>query len=65
MKFASAPSGASDNGRPVYLSTTAGEATMTPPGSGRVYRVGILLSHTADTGGLYKVLYLPQFIADL
>jgi hypothetical protein len=39
-----APPLAADNGSRVYLSTTAGRATLTPPGSGNaIYYVGILL----------------------
>ncbi len=41
--FGAAPL-AADNGSRVYLSTTAGRATLTPPGSGNaIYYVGILL----------------------
>jgi hypothetical protein len=65
VKFASVPAGDSDIGKPVYLSTTAGEATMTAPSTGRVYRIGILYDGTAVSGSLYKVLYLPAFVADL
>jgi hypothetical protein len=65
VKFASVPAGDSDIGKPVYLSTTAGEATMTAPSTGRVYRIGILFDGTAVSGALYKVLYLPAFVADL
>lgn len=65
VKFASVPAGDSDIGKPVYLSTTAGEATMTAPSTGRVYRIGILFDGTAVSGSLYKVLYIPAFVADL
>lgn len=64
VKFASPPSG-SDVGKPVYLSTTAGQATPTAPVSGRVYRLGLLLSSTANGDGNYRVLWLPSFVADL
>lgn len=65
VKFASVPAGDTDIGKPVYLSTTAGEATMTAPSTGRVYRIGILYDGTVVSGSLYKVLYLPAFVADL
>lgn len=65
VKFASVPAGDTDIGKPVYLSTTAGEATMTAPSTGRVYRIGVLFDGTAVAGSLYKVLYLPAFVADL
>lgn len=60
------PTGDADIGLPVYLSTTAGEAGMTAPTSAaRVYRVGILLDGSPVSGNIYKVLYLPAFVADL
>lgn len=68
MKFTigGAPSGSGDIGKVVYLSDTAGEATLTAPSASgsRVYRMGILKSSTA-VSGLYEVVYLPAFIADL
>jgi len=63
VNFAAAPA-AARNGDPVYVSQTAGVATMTPPtGSGNVvYVVGILQgADGADTSPL--VVYQPQFIA--
>jgi len=63
MSFAAAPAAAS-NGSPVFVSATAGEATLTAPtGSGNViYLLGILQgADGADTSPL--VLFQPQFIA--
>jgi hypothetical protein len=61
-KFASGP-GAANVGQPVYLGT-AGQVTLTAPtASGTtVYRVGYLATGSA-VGGLYNVLFAPQFIA--
>lgn len=68
MKFKSgeAPTGAGDIGKVVYLSNSPGEATLVAPSAtgSRVYRLGILKSNTA-VSGLYEVVYLPAFIADL
>jgi|GEM_PF-1866315 len=63
VTFAAAPA-ANRNGDPVWVSTTAGVATLTPPtASGNVqYIIGILQgADGADTSPL--VVYQPQFIA--
>lgn len=62
-KFAGTGPGAASVGKPVYLGT-AGEVTLTAPtASGTtVYRVGYLASGSA-VGGLFSVLFAPQFIA--
>jgi len=63
VTFAAAPA-ANRNGDPVYVSQTAGVATLTPPtASGNVvYVIGILQgADGADTSPL--VVYQPQFIA--
>ena len=68
--FTSDPSAASDQGKFCYLdSVTSGDGTgrasMTAPStSGNVVKIGTLVSTSSD-GGLYKVLWQPQFIADL
>lgn len=66
VTFASAPS-AGDSGKPVYLSATAGQATMTAPSASgsRVFVIGYLTSSTAASGSLYYVQLMPQFIADI
>ena len=61
VAFVSAPSAA---GQIVYLSGTAGQATVTLPTTGRVYRLGKTVSTTA-VGGLYPVQWAPQYIVDL
>lgn len=55
-----------DVGNPVYLSSTAGIASLTAPSaSGQtIYRIGYL-SHSTAFGGLYKIIWQPQFIADI
>jgi len=56
----------SDIGKMVYLSTTAGEATLSAPGvsGATVFRVGFLYSETSGSG--FPVLTLqPQFIAEV
>ena len=61
--FASAPAGA-ENGRPVYLSATAGQGTLSPPtGTGTTrFLVGYLIgADGADTTP--DVLYQPQYIS--
>jgi len=66
MYFASAPS-ASDVGKPVFLSETAGEATLTAPttSGSKIFRVGFLVSESEAIGGTstYSVLFQPQFMA--
>lgn len=64
MKLSGAPSSV---GQRVYLSTTAGEGTVTAPSaSGNVvFQVGFVLSTTAQSGSNYPVLFQPQFIAEI
>lgn len=61
VKFTSAPSA----GAIAYLSATAGQATTTAPTSGRVFRVGKVISGTADGNSNYPVIFNPQYIADV
>lgn len=58
---------AGDTGKPVFLSTTDGLATMNAPSTSgsRVYIIGNLQSSTAASGTLYYVALAPQFIADI
>lgn len=65
VKFATGPSGPSQIGSPVYLSSTAGEATVNIPSTGTVYKIGILLSDANVGGGRYRVLYMPNKIVDI
>jgi hypothetical protein len=67
VQFASAPVGSADIGKPVYLSTTAGKATLTAPSASgqRVFQVGILARGTADASSNWYVQFMPQFIADI
>lgn len=60
-----APSGSADIGAAVYLSTTAGKATLTPPSASgeTVYRVGYLARGVADAASNWYVQFQPQFIA--
>lgn len=63
IRFTSAPA-AADNGRAVYLSQTAGQATMTAPtgASDVIYRLGFLQNGDgADTTPM--CMWAPQFIA--
>lgn len=63
VNFAAAPA-AAQNGRPVYVSQTAGEGTLTAPtGSGNVvYVIGILQGADGVTTSP-NVVYQPQFIS--
>ena len=67
VKFAVAPAGGADIGKPVYLSETDGQATLTAPSAaGRtIYRLGYLARGVADAAGLWYVDWNPQFIADI
>ncbi len=47
----------------LYVSGTAGSATKAVPTSGRIIKVGKCVG--AVSGGLYPVIYLPQYIADI
>jgi len=59
VAFTSAPSA----GDTAWLSATAGQATATLPASGRIYRLGRVTGVSA--GGLYEVVWNPQYIADV
>jgi hypothetical protein len=67
VQFAVAPAGPADIGKPVYLSTTAGKATLVAPSNSgeRVFQVGILARGTADASSNWYVQFMPQFIADI
>ena len=64
VRFVVAPSGPADIGKPVYLSTTAGQATLTAPtGSGEtIFRIGYLSRGVADANSNWFVQFHPQFI---
>ena len=66
MTISPAPAAANAN-LPVYLSTTAGQGTMTAPSASgtRVYLLGFLTGTTADANGNYPVQLYPQYIADI
>ncbi len=66
MTISPAPA-ATDANLPVYLSTTAGQGTMTAPSASgtRVYLLGFLTGTTADANGNYPVQLYPQYIADI
>lgn len=59
VAFTAAPS----TGDIAWLSSTAGQATSTLPTSGRIYRLGRVTGVTS--GGLYEIVWNPQYIADL
>ena len=64
--FDTAPNTTSDLGKRVYLSTTAGKVTLTPPtASGNIqYQVGHLAySSSSTTGNL--ITWAPQFLAEI
>lgn len=65
MKFTGRTPAATDIGFPVYLSTTAGYATLDAPTSTgeAIFRVGYLTRATADASSNYHVQFMPQFIA--
>ena len=56
-----------DTGKPAYLSTTAGRATITAPSASgdQVVRVGYVIDGSSNVGstGLHQVLFMPQFIS--
>ena len=58
------PASSADVGKPVYLSSTAGEATMVAPVSpgDTIYQIGHLVSHTAISGSRYAVQLAPQIL---
>lgn len=63
--FSSAPL-ANQNGRPVYLSVTAGEASMSAPGSPASNKVVFIVGTLAGGDGvstLVDVIFNPQFIS--
>ncbi len=56
---------AGDRAKPVYLSATPGQASMSPPATGRILQIGYLMNSTAVSGSLYYVQLMPQVIADI
>lgn len=54
-----------DRAKPVYLSATPGQASMSPPATGRILQIGYLMNVTAVSGALYYVQLMPQIIADI
>jgi hypothetical protein len=66
MTISPAPA-AGDANLPVYMSTVAGQGTMTAPSASgtRVYLLGFLTGTTADANGNYPVQLYPQYIADI
>ena len=63
MRFAAAPA-AANNGDTVFLDTTSGQATLTPPGSGIrvIYQVGYLQGGNGATT-TPTVLFMPRLVA--
>jgi hypothetical protein len=59
-----APASSADTGKPVYLSPTAGEATLVAPVSpgDTLFQIGNLVSHTAISGSRYAVQLAPQIL---
>ncbi len=55
----------SDRGKPVYLTSTAGAVSTTPPSTSgnTIFQVGIL--QAASSSNLAYILWQPQFIADI
>jgi len=47
----------------LYVSAVAGSAAVAVPTSGRIIKIGKCVG--AVSGGLYPVIYLPQYIADI
>ena len=66
VTFTSNPS-SGDQGKAVYLSTTAGQATLTAPSASgdHVVRIGFLYSSTAITTGVYPIIWQPQYITQI
>lgn len=66
VTFTSNPS-SGDQGKAVYLSTTAGQATLTAPSlSGdHVVRIGFLYSSTPISTGVYPIIFQPQYITQI
>ena len=64
VKFTGGNPSTGDRGKPVYLSTTAGQVSLTAPsGTGdHVVRVGFVYSSTALDTNVYPVLFQPQYI---
>jgi hypothetical protein len=52
-------------GQWVYLDTTAGQATVSVPTSGMVWRLGLCAEHNGSAVTDADIVWMPQFIADL
>ena len=66
VTFTSNPS-SGDQGKAVYLSTTAGQATLTAPSASgdHVVRIGFLYSSTHLVPGVYPIIFQPQYISQI
>ena len=56
-----------DRGKPVYLSTTAGQVSLTAPNSSgdHVVRVGFVYSSTHLATNVYPIIFQPQYISQI
>ena len=56
-----------DRGKPVYLSTTAGQVSLTAPSSSgdHVVRVGFVYSSTQLATNVYPIIFQPQYISQI
>jgi hypothetical protein len=61
--FGASGTAGSTIGTPIYLSSTPGNASITPPETGRVWRIGT--AETRSQSDTRSVLFRPVFVTDL
>jgi len=56
-----------DRGKPVYLSTTAGQVSLTAPSASgdHVVRVGFVYSSTSIATNVYPIIFQPQYMSQV
>jgi len=56
-----------DRGKPVYLSTTAGQVSLTAPSASgdHVVRVGFVYSSTSLATNVYPIIFQPQYMSQV
>ena len=64
VKFTGGDPVSGDRGKPVYLSTTAGQVTLTAPSASgdHVVRVGFVYSSSSLATNVYPIIFQPQYL---
>jgi hypothetical protein len=67
VKFTGGNPSTGDRGKPVYLSTTAGQVSLTAPSASgdHVVRVGFVYSSTALDTNVYPIIFQTQYMSQV